>query len=567
MKEKLKALPWRLILEIAMGLGLLALGGALLFRPTGDPAAPVEEPPAIEETEAAPEETGSLTLRFAGPEKTTKVHLAPGELLVPQEAPLEGYTFLHWVDEKGRILPAEGAIVWEDAKYTPVYAMKLGRADHKPYMPLDERGAFHPSFPVTRREAVSILYFLLDTDLVGDGTFLDLTEEDPVYEAAATLKTLGALSGSRLHPDETITRREFLAMLCSFFPERDPEVEFADLDETDPDWALFCSAAAQGWIESGPKAEARPDDELTRLELVTMLNIATDRHGDSQHRIELVGTILDVNRTDPHYWDVAEASIPHKAKGEGAEERWLSSESLPLREPGLFFLDLELHAIGEDGNPVVDDTYLGLYFDINGVESSGNPELDELLRKTMAGKVDPETMDGDQMLHILYNFTVSNFTYRSGKFYPVGEPQGWEAEVALAFLKDRRGNCYSFAALFCEFARAIGYDAKAITGGVIGGGEIPVMLHRDIYGNPLQLPLGRVPHGWVEIETDGVTYIYDPEYEFSYRFQHRNHTEFDFFKLGEAGRSRYGYFAEGDEWIGPTPTPEPSPSPSPTPKN
>ena len=332
MKEKLKTLPWRLMAEIAMALGLLVLGGILLFRP----AAPAAEPAptsAAEQAESRPEQNG-LTLVFHGPEETLELELAPGELLVPKPAELEGYTFLRWQDASGRPLPAEGAVVWEDADYYPVYAMKLGRADHAPYLPLDARGAFHPSFSLTRREVVLILYSLLDTELVGDGRFLDVPEDDPAFHAAATLKTLGAVSGSRLHPDETITRREFLSMLCSFFPETGQDYAFADLDAQDEDYRLFCSAAAQGWIESGPKAEARPDDMLTRLELAVILNTATDRHGDCEHRIEMVGTILDMDRTDPRYWDVAEASIVHTFKGEGEEERWISSEGLPLREPG-----------------------------------------------------------------------------------------------------------------------------------------------------------------------------------------------------------------------------------------
>ncbi len=563
MKEKLKTLPWRLILEIAMGLGLLVLGGILLFRPAA--AAPQAAAPSAQEG-AAEGDSSLLTLFFHGPEDTMERQLAPGQLLVPEPAELEGYTFLRWQDGAGRPLPAEGAIVWESGDYYPVFAMKLGRADHAPYLPLDSRGAFHPSFSLTRREVVCILYSLLDTELVGDGRFLDVPEDDPAYNAAATLKTLGAVSGSRLHPDEPITRREFLSMLCSFFPETGQDFTFADLDEKDEDYRLFCTAAAQGWIESGAKAQARPDELLTRLELAVILNTATDRHGDCKHRIEMVGTILDMDRTDPRYWDVAEASIVHTFKGEGEEESWISSEGLPLREPGYFFLDLELHAIGEDGNPVVDAVYDGLYFDINGIESSGSPELDEKIRAILKDQVNPDTMSGEQMLRKLYFYTYNKFTYRGGKYFPVGEPAGWEADVALDMVVHRKGNCYSFAALFCELARAVGYDAKAITGGVIGGGEIPVMLHRDIYGNPLTLPLGRVPHGWVEIELDGKVYIFDPEYEYSYHFQNRNHSDYDFFMMGEEGRERYGYYKDGDPWVGPTPAPTPEPTPTPSPK-
>ncbi len=56
------------------------------------------------------------------------------------------------------------------------------------------------------------------------------------------------------------------------------------------------------------------------------------------------------------------------------------------------------------------------------------------------------------------------------------------------------GNCYVLAAMFCEMARLLGYDAHLISGQVPlkGGG----------YG----------PHGWVEIIENGTTYVYDPDF-------------------------------------------------------
>ena len=364
---------WRLLLEIALGLAVIALGALLLFRPGEAAPAPTETPEPTPEPVATPEPTPQpLTLCLHGPEEDSLVLLCPGDFYRAPEAPLEGYTFLRWQNADGEAFPAAGAQVWEETDLYPVYAMRLGRADHAPYLSLDEQGAFHPGNPLSRREVVSALYFLLDTELVGDGSFLDLPEDDPLAPAAATLKQLGVLSGSRLHPDETITRQEFLAMLCCFFPEGTEPAEFSDLTEQDALYPLFRTAAERGWIESGPDTPARPDDELSRLEFVSILSEAMDRHGDREKRRELVGTILDLRHDDPHFWDVAEAVIPHKASGEGAEERWIRSKALPLREEGLFFLGTELHAIDSEGNPVVNGKYAGLLFDKNGVETSGS---------------------------------------------------------------------------------------------------------------------------------------------------------------------------------------------------
>ena len=54
------------------------------------------------------------------------------------------------------------------------------------------------------------------------------------------------------------------------------------------------------------------------------------------------------------------------------------------------------------------------------------------------------------------------------------------------------GNCYCYAATFGELARAIGYDAQ-VCSGTVG--------------------MNRAKHGWVEIEIDGVNYIFDSELE------------------------------------------------------
>ena len=540
---------WRLFLEIGLGLAVIALGALLLFRskagaplsaetprfPETDAAAAVPEPEAASESS-----TENVAVRLHGMKETTTLYVAPGELFLPPEAPLDGYTFLRWQNGSGEAVPASGIQVWETEDYYPVYAMKLGRKDHAPYLSLDENGAFHPGGTLTRREAVAALYFLLDTKLVGDGSFLDLPEEDELYPAAATLKQLGILTGSRLHPDETITRQEFLGMLCRFFPEGTQRAAFSDLTEQDELYPLFSTAAERGWIESGPEIPARPDEELTRLEFASILSAAMDRHGDRQHRLKMVGTILDLRQDDPHFWDVAEAVISHKASGEGAGERWTRSLSLPTREEGLFFLGAELHAIGPDGNPVVNDEYAGLRFDSEGIETSGNAELDRKIRELLPTLVDPATMSEEDMLRTLFTFTVFKFRYRAGNLYPLGEPSGWEAEEALGMLANGYGNCYSFAALYYELVRAVGIDAKAYAGSVLGGQrEEYGYQYKDIYGNVMELPLNRCPHGWVEIEFDGVPLILDPE--MSYRSLEKGGWIFSFYKINDDVRQRYGY--------------------------
>ena len=91
----------------------------------------------------------------------------------------------------------------------------------------------------------------------------------------------------------------------------------------------------------------------------------------------------------------------------------------------------------------------------------------------------------------------------------------------------------------------MGFDAGAVAGAIIGNGDPGYDAFTDCYGNPLILPQHHCPHGWVEIDLDGVTCIFDPEYAFRCHDQGQSYELF--FRMGEADRLRYGYLASLDE--------------------
>lgn len=81
-----------------------------------------------------------------------------------------------------------------------------------------------------------------------------------------------------------------------------------------------------------------------------------------------------------------------------------------------------------------------------------------------------------------------------------------------------RGNCYCYAAAFWAAARALGYDAKIVSG---------------TYG------ADEAPHGWVEILRGGERYTYDVEIEMAVRRDTAG--ESDLFEMSDEARSRHGY--------------------------
>lgn len=100
-------------------------------------------------------------------------------------------------------------------------------------------------------------------------------------------------------------------------------------------------------------------------------------------------------------------------------------------------------------------------------------------------------------LYACYQWVVEHVTYQTMPI-PLEPPAGYTAEqwYAIQALENRKGNCFCYAAAFCQLAKGLGYDARFVEGSVA--------LARGGYG----------PHGWVEITMNGATYICDPDMQY-----------------------------------------------------
>ena len=382
-------------------------------------------------------------------------------LLVPEE--IEGYTFLRWRDEQGNTEKRDSITVREDVWYAADYAIALETKEHPVYLFPDENGYYRPQDPMLRSDAVTMLHILLGKPS-GSGSFLDVAKKAPYAKAAAALRELGVISGSRLHPDEAITRGELLEMLAC------------------------CTAAEQGWIESGKKVKANADAILTRAETAGIINRITGRAERPGARILQVGCPVDLYPSEEGYWDMIEACIPHEYEKHEDRELWTDSTPAEKLQEGRRMIGWRLSWIGADGR-VLRDTEVGnLYFDRNGWYTSGSPELDALVAETL-DKVLVEGMDEEEELLTLYRYVRDNFKYVRREPYEAGETP-WLVDEATDMLATGKGNCYSYASAYCMLVRAIGVDAIVISGHV--GSNV-------------------MPHGWVEIVRNGEPHIFDTE--------------------------------------------------------
>ncbi len=335
----------------------------------------------------------------------------------------------------------------------------------------------------------------LETAVIPDdrprtGGFSDLDPSAPCYRAAATLKDLGVIDGSRFHPDDTISFGELFEMLAHFFPRSASSYSFDHIPENDSRYAAFCLAMEQGWIR---ELSLFPDDDLTRADAARIFNRLRGRSPLAESDFAKVGTILDVSFGDPDFWDIAEAALSHEAEAAEGGEVWSASEALPLREEGLFFIGTALHCIDADGGAVVNGSYGRFDFGPDGVITTGMPELDLLVQEKLAELVNPDVMEPERMLYLVYNYVTYSNHYLGIHFYEVGDIS-WVNEEAYHMLTEHKGNCYNFSAEFYVLAKAIGFDAEIFSGTIEPNSS---------------------PHAWVEIEIEGVPYIYDTELEYT----------------------------------------------------
>ena len=429
---------------------------------------------------------GTASVYFYTPADTVQVRrvLKGSEVSLDPPAPIEGYTFVGWENEWGELESRQSISLYEDTYYSAVYSVALNCEAHTPYMFADVYGLFRPNDTMTRGEAAQMLYSLLSVKVKGDSNFIDVPADAACYKAVAALKELNVVSGSRFHPDEPITRRELLEMLSAFYPALPEKYEFADVDKNDPDYTIFSTAAAYGWIDSGITTELQPDAELRRYEIAVLMNRFLGRSTEGD-RPDVRGFALDVTPEDSYYADVAEAVIDHSCSVEGGAEHWTSDFSAQKRPQGFYLAGTELYCISKEGYALKNCTVNGFAFDENGRYTSGMPELDELVRETLSVLI-TDSMDQTEMLRNIYDYTVEHFTYLKGSLYDFRDTS-WLNDEAYGILSTGYGNCYGYAAVLCQLARALGFDA-CVYSGTIG--------------------IADSEHGWVEMDIDGQTYVF-----------------------------------------------------------
>ena len=205
-------------------------------------------------------------------------------------------------------------------------------------------GTFGPNRDMTRSEAATIFARLLAQR---NGERITAPTKTTVPDVPVNAWYAGYVSylarygiavgytDGLFHGDEPITRAEFTAMAVRFFDtygDGDPAImeEYSGFWDVSPGhWAAgyIADAARYGWVVGYGDGTFHADDEITRAEVVTIVNRLLGREADQEYIADHPrGLVLfpDVSKSYWAYYDILEAANGHTASMQDAET-WLKA--------------------------------------------------------------------------------------------------------------------------------------------------------------------------------------------------------------------------------------------------
>lgn len=294
----------------------------------------------------------TLTFDTMGGSRIDPVTVRHGNAVAKPKDPVNGgYIFDGWYTDKTYRTPYNFATpLTQD---TTIYAKwflivlpgvtvkkntpKLNTADHFAYVQGYPDGTVKPAGNITRAETAAILFRLMDdasrkTYYSTKSGFRDVASGSWYNTYVATLNNAGVITDSSngcFRPNEAITRAELAAMLAKFSETTGAANYFNDVSAKY--WAANAIAicAKLGWITGYPDGTFRPDKNVTRAELMAMINRATGRAPKSADAfLPGMKTWIDNTSDKWYYLDVQEATNSHSYTVKDSE-KWTALTSDP----------------------------------------------------------------------------------------------------------------------------------------------------------------------------------------------------------------------------------------------
>lgn len=219
---------------------------------------------------------------------------------------------------------------------------KVNTYDHKAFMFGYPDRTFLPDNQMTRAEATAMFARLMMDQKLPQGfkaDYSDVSADEWYYDAVQLLSAYKIVEGyetGEFRPNASVTRAEFAAMVSRFDKLAESNKTFTDV--TQEHWAnkFIGSATTKGWVEGYPDGTFKPEQNITRAEVVTVTNRMLNRVADKEFVDKNVATITnytDLNNSHWAYYNIMEATNGHDytRKANGTDETWLNLNGAEFR--------------------------------------------------------------------------------------------------------------------------------------------------------------------------------------------------------------------------------------------
>ena len=216
----------------------------------------------------------------------------------------------------------------------------LPAVEHKAYIVGYEDGTFRPDGDMTRAEAAAIFARMVseekDEKISGNHFFTDISKNAWYADYIGYLAKYDIIKGyedGTFKPDAPVTRAEFTAMTVRYY-DLFNEVKYPAnttkyTDVTGSYWAVkdISFATSEKWLNGYADGSFKPDTNITRAEVVTVVNRMTGRTADKEYindNLSVLNKFTDLkNNTHWAYYDIMEAANTHKAVSNSENEIWV----------------------------------------------------------------------------------------------------------------------------------------------------------------------------------------------------------------------------------------------------
>ena len=131
---------------------------------------------------------------------------------------------------------------------------------------------------------------------------------------------------------QLLTRAEFVTIVARFTEARTTDGDY--YRDIDGHWAkgYIQTAADKGWLEGYADGTFRPDEYITRADVIKIMNNMLNRHVDAKGLNEKATQWSDNPEGTSYYYDILEATNSHNFERSAGEaiEKWTELVSKTL---------------------------------------------------------------------------------------------------------------------------------------------------------------------------------------------------------------------------------------------